>query len=85
MKVNWKVRFANKTFWLTIIPAILLLVQTILAVFGITIDLTELGNRILDVVNALFMVLMLMGVINDPTTVGLGDSERAMTYTVPSK
>lgn len=85
MNVNWKVRFANKTFWLTIIPAILLLVQTILAVFGITIDLTELGNRILDVVNALFMVLMLMGVVNDPTTVGFGDSERAMGYSVPSK
>lgn len=85
MKVNWKVRFANKTFWLTLIPAVLLLVQTILAVFGITIDLTELGNRILDVVNALFMVLMLMGVVNDPTTVGLGDSERAMGFEVPSK
>ena len=43
--INWRVRFANKQFWLSIIPAVLLLVQAIAAVFGYTLDFGDLGDR----------------------------------------
>ena len=83
MMINWEVRVKNKTFWLTIIPAVLLLVQVVAAVFGLTLDLGELGNRLIDVVNAVFAVLVILGVVNDPTTATLGDSVQAMTYKRP--
>ena len=83
--LNWTVRVKNKTFWLTLIPAVLLLVQVVAAVFGITIDLGDLGNRLLDVVNAVFAVLVILGVVTDPTTEGVGDSIRALGYEKPYK
>lgn len=85
MTVNWLVRFKNKNFWLSLIPAVLLLVQVVASVFGFTLDLGELGNKLLEVVNALFAVLVILGVVNDPTTEGLSDSNRAMTYEEPYK
>lgn len=82
-KINWEVRIKNKAFWLAIIPAILLLVQVVAAVFGFALDLGELGNRLLDVVNAAFGVLAILGIVTDPTTQGITDSERALTYKEP--
>ena len=83
--LNWTVRFKNKTFWLSFIPAVLLLIQVVAAVFGYTLDLGELGDRLLDVVNALFAVLALLGIMADPTTKGVGDSAQAMTYDKPKE
>lgn len=85
MNINWKVRFANKAFWVAFIPAMLLLAQVIAAVFGYTLDLGDLGNRLLAVVNALFAVLAILGIVTDPTTTGVGDSDRAMTYDKPKE
>lgn len=85
MKINWKVRLQNKTFWLALIPALLLLVQVVAAVFGISLDLGPLGNKLLAVVNALFAVLTILGVVTDPTTAGVNDSTQAMGYTEPKK
>lgn len=85
MNINWKVRIKNKNFWLSLIPAILLLVQVVAAVFGFTLELGELGDKLLAVVNALFAVLTILGVVTDPTTAGLSDSAQAMTYEVPKK
>lgn len=83
--INWTVRIRNKTFWVAIIPAVLLLIQVVAAVFGFTINLGDLGNKLLDVVNAAFSVLVILGVVTDPTTAGLGDSKQAMTYNEPKK
>ena len=85
MKINWLVRFKNKNFWIAIIPATLILVQVVAAVFGVYIDLGDLGNKLLAVVNAVFAVLGILGVITDHTTPGISDSERAMTYDAPGK
>lgn len=81
--INWTVRLKNKAFWVSIIPATLLLVQVVAAVFGITIDLGELGNKLLEVVNAAFGVLTILGIVTDPTTKGISDSDNALTYTEP--
>lgn len=83
MLVNWRVRFKNENFWIAFIPAVLLLIQVVAAVFGFNIDLGELGNKLLDVVNALFAVLTLLGVVNDPTTATLSDSGQALLYDKP--
>lgn len=84
-KINWKVRVKNKAFWLALIPAVLLLIQVIASVFGYTLDLGDLGNKLLSVVEALFMVLSILGIVVDPTTDGVGDSKQALTYTEPKK
>lgn len=83
--INWTVRFKNKNFWLALIPAVLLLVQTVAAVCGYTLDLGELGNRLIAVVNAVFGVLVILGVVNDPTTAGISDSKQARGYNYPKE
>lgn len=83
--INWIVRIKNKNFWISIIPAVLLLVQVVAAVFGFTLELGELGDKLLAVVNALFAVLTILGIVTDPTTAGVGDSKLAMTYTKPKE
>lgn len=82
-KINWLVRIKNKAFWLAIIPAMLLLIQAIGSVFGLEINLSALGNKLIDVVNTLFVVLAILGVVNDPTTARFSDSQRAMQYDEP--
>jgi phi LC3 family holin len=81
--INWKLRIKNKTFWLALIPAILLLIQAVAATFGYTLDLGELGNNLIAVVNAVFGVLVILGIVTDPTTAGVSDSKQALTYTEP--
>ena len=84
MNINWKVRLVNKNFWLALIPAILLLVQAVAAPLGYALDFGTLGNQLLAIVNAVFAVLAILGIVQDPTTKGVGDSERAMTYEEPN-
>ncbi len=83
--INWTVRIKNKNFWISFIPAVLLLVQVVAAVFGFTLNLGELGDKLLAVVNALFAVLTILGIVTDPTTAGIADSKQAMTYQEPKK
>ena len=83
--INWIVRFKNKSFWLALVPAVLILIQVTAAVFGYQMDLGELGNRLIAVVNALFTVLAILGIVNDPTTEGISDSMQAMHYIKPKK
>lgn len=81
--MNILVRMKNKTFWLTLVPAVIVLIQAVASVFGFTLDLGELGNQLIAVVNAVFVVLSILGIFVDPTTKGVSDSEQAMTYTEP--
>lgn len=83
--INWKVRIKNKAFWLALIPAIALVAQTVAAVFGYTIDLTTMVGKLQAVVNAVFALLVVLGIVVDPTTDGIGDSNRALGYDTPWK
>lgn len=81
MKVNWKVRFKNKT-WLTMFLSLIVgFVFNILKCFDIVPTVTE--NMIMNIVGQVLTFLGLIGVIVDPTTVGVGDSNRAMSYAEP--
>ena len=81
--INWKIRLMNKQFWLSLIPALALTAQAIAAVFGWEIDLTMAVGKLLTVVNTVFAVLVVLGIVVDPTTEGIGDSERALGYEKP--
>jgi len=85
MNINWKVRVKNPAFWLALVPAVLLLIQAVLAPFGYTWDYSLLNEQLVAIVNAIFGVLTILGVVVDMTTEGIGDSRRAMTYTEPHK
>ena len=75
--INWRVRLKNKNFWVTFIPAMMMLVQVILSIFGYSFEVEKVQGKLLDLVDAVFTVLVIVGVINDPTTVGLSDSKAA--------
>ena len=83
--INWKVRVRNRNFWLALIPAMLLLIQAVAAVFGVSVDLGDLGNKLIAVVNAAFVVLAILGIVTDPTTSGISDSTQAMSYDRPKE
>lgn len=81
--INWRVRIKNKAFWVALIPAVILLAQSVAAALGYTLDLSDMSAKLLAVVEALFVVLAILGIVNDPTTKGIADSSRAMTYEEP--
>ena len=81
MKVNWKVRFKNTTWLSMFISLIVGFVFNILKLFDIFPVVTE--NIIMNAVNQVLTFLGLIGVLIDPTTAGLSDSNRAMTYVEP--
>ena len=81
MKMNWKVRFKNKTWLSMFISLIVGFVFNILKMFDIVPVVTE--NLVMNVVGQILTLLGLLGVLVDPTTVGVGDSNRAMTYDEP--
>ena len=83
--INWKVRVKNRAFWLALIPAVLLAAQVFAALLGFELATDGLEAKLLACVNAVFAVLAVLGVVTDPTTEGISDSERAMTYDVPHR
>ena len=83
MKLNLLVRIKNKAFWLAVIPALALVAQAVAALFGYTINLETWVGKLQAIVNAVFALLAILGIVVDPTTDGIGDSNRAMTYVEP--
>ena len=81
--INWKVRIKNQYFWITVIPAVFLVVQMVLAIFGISADFAEIQGKILALVDAVFALLSILGITVDLTTKGVADSSRAMYYEKP--
>ena len=81
--INWQVRIKNKLFWVTLVPLVLLLIQQVAAIFGIVLDFGVLQEQLIAVIGTIFALLGVIGVVADPTTEGVGDSELAMTYTEP--
>lgn len=85
MNINWKVRVLNPQFWVALVPAILILIQAIAALFGFHIEISEVNDKLLAIVNAIFVVLAILGIVNDPTTATFSDSKRAMKYEEPKR
>ncbi|MDO4832416.1 MAG: phage holin [Clostridia bacterium] len=81
MKINWKVRLKNPVFWVTVTPALITLVYTILGLLGVVPGIDE--DVVTQLATALISALTTIGILVDPTTAGLNDSARAMEYDVP--
>lgn len=81
MKINWKVRFKNKIFLMSFISLIVGFVYSMLALFDVFPAITQ--NSVMQVVSNVLEFLGLIGVVVDPTTAGVGDSDRALQYTEP--
>ena len=81
MKLNWKVRFKNKIWLGSFLSLIVGFVYSMLALFDVFPEITQ--SLVLQLMNQVLTFLGLIGVIVDPTTAGIGDSERAMTYVEP--
>ena len=84
-KINWSVRLKNKNFWLALVPALALLAQAFANIFNFKLEFGDTVDKILVFINVLFAFLVLVGVVNDPTTAGLTDSTRALEYHEPSE
>jgi len=83
MKINWKVRVMKKSFWLSIIPALLVLTQMVLNWFGVDFAVELVQQEATKFINAVFMVFSILGIVVDPTTKGVSDSQQARTYKKP--
>ena len=84
MKINWNVRLKNKNFWLALVPALALLFQAFADIFSIKLEFGQTIDKVLVFINVLFAFLVLVGIVNDPTTSGLSDSTRALDYDEPN-
>ncbi|CCO12695.2 phage holin [Carnobacterium maltaromaticum] len=78
MKINWEVRIKSKTFWLSLIPILLVLIQQVSSWFGIEFAKELIENEVMQFVNTLFLLLGILGIVNDPTVPGITDSERTL-------
>ena len=83
--INWKVRMRNKSFWLAVVSAALLLAQVIAVPFGYNFEIDVINKQLLDIINAAFAFLSILGVFTDPTTKGVSDSEQALSYSKPKE
>ena len=83
MRINWKVRFKNKTWLVTFLLAILAFLYQVLGMFDIVPPVTE--DMATQLIAAVVNILVAVGVVIDPTTSGASDSQQAMTYNEPKK
>lgn len=83
MKINWKVRFKNKTWLITFLIAVLAFVYQILGMFDIVPPVTQ--DMATQLIAAVINILVAVGVVIDPTTSGAGDSQQALNYNEPKK
>lgn len=85
MKINWKVRAKNKLFWLALVPAFLLVLQIVTGWFGLELAADLIGQEATNFINSVFALLVILGIVVDPTTEGADDSNQAMQYQEPKK
>lgn len=76
-KINWRVRLRNKTFLSTLVPLLVLLTQQL--------GLNWVPENWESIFTTVMAILVTIGVINDPTTAGITDSEQALAYYKPKE
>ena len=82
MKINWTVRFKNEVWLTSFASFVVATLYQLLAMFDVAPIVTQ--GEVMQIVAAVLQLLSLLGVIVDPTTKGMGDSERALAYTEPN-
>lgn len=83
MKINWTVRFKNKAWLLSFVAVVVAFIYNILGMFDVVPSVSQ--DMTIQAITAIVNVLVALGVIIDPTTAGVSDSEKALTYEEPKK
>ena len=83
MNINWKLRLQNKTTLTTLILAIIAFVYQVLGIFGIVPGIDQ--NTMVNLCGLIINLLVAVGIVVDPTTVGISDSTKALEYTEPKE
>jgi phi LC3 family holin len=83
MKINWKVRLRNKTWVASLLALVVTFVYNMLAAFDVVPAVTE--EWVMGIISTVLTLLTALGVLIDPTTQGVADSDRAMMYVEPGK
>lgn len=83
MNINWKLRLQNKTTLTALIMALVALVYQVLGVCGIVPRVAQ--DQVTTIISMVINILCLLGIVVDPTTAGIGDSNRALTYDEPKQ
>ena len=83
MKINWKLRFQNKATLTALVMALVALVYQVLGVCGVVPRVSQ--DQVTTIISMVINILCLLGIVVDPTTAGVGDSLRAMSYDKPKK
>ncbi|MDR7001806.1 phage holin [Neobacillus niacini] len=87
--INWKIRLKNKHWVLAFVSQVMIVLQMVLSglnMLGLVhFELTQtIQSSVLTFINAIFVILSMLGLVQDPTTKGYGDSERALNYKDPN-
>lgn len=82
MKINWKVRLKNKTWLASMLAVIVAFAYNVLSMLDVAPAITQ--DTVMQAINTVLLILAGLGVIVDPTTAGIEDSNRAMTYEKPN-
>lgn len=80
-KINWKLRLKNKATLVALIALVVSFVYSFLGIFGVVPAISE--NEIMNSLSLVFDLLVALGIIVDPTTAGVSDSDQALTYDNP--
>ncbi|WP_084077655.1 phage holin [Ureibacillus massiliensis] len=83
MKINWQVRLRHKQFWISLIALISVFANQIASIFNV--DITLFSTQLTDLAETILMLFVLLGILVDPTTEGVFDSDQALTYKQPRK
>ena len=81
LQINWKLRIQNVTTLISLIACLVSLIYTILGLFGIVPPVSQ--ELWVQLFSLILEILVALGVIVDPTTKGITDSNQALTYDVP--
>lgn len=81
MKINWKLRLQNKTTLVTLIALCVTFAYQLLGLFGVVPTVSQ--DEIINTIGLLVNILVVLGVVVDPTTDGIGDSKNALNYQTP--
>lgn len=84
MKINWKVRFKNPQTVLALAAGLLLLIEQILNLFGVQLE-AAFGEQVMTIVETVLGIMVILGIVQDPTTRGISDSNQAMSYERPKE
>ena len=83
MKINWKLRLQNKATLTALVMALVALVYQVLGVCGVVPRVSQ--DQVTTIISMVINILCLLGIVVGPTTAGVSDSARAMSYDKPRK